>query len=110
LRVSQRISGKGALGVIGDQRKTAIMTLRQRRCSTNEGKKKLQEARMEFQGHSAAVLAVTLARAMSTAAPGSSARYDEALEKVDDSYLAWRDASKTWGDARLPTSIYPATG
>lgn len=65
---------------------------------------------MEFRVHSAAVLAVTAAGAMTAAAaPGSSARYDEALEMMDDSYPAWRDASKTWGDARLLTSIYLAT-
>jgi hypothetical protein len=64
---------------------------------------------MEFRGHCAVVRAVTLVGAASLPAPGSGARNDEGLEKVDDSYLAWRDASTTWGDARLLTSIYLAT-
>lgn len=64
---------------------------------------------MEFRMHSAVVLGVTLPGAITAAAPGSSARYDETLEQIDDSYPAWRDASKTWGDARLLTSIYLAT-
>jgi hypothetical protein len=75
----------------------------------NESRKTLQEARMEFRGHFAVVTAVTLAGAASLPTPGSGARNDEGLQKVDDSYLAWRDASTTWGDARLLPSIYLAT-
>ncbi len=64
---------------------------------------------MEFRVHSAVVLAVTAAGEITAVATGSSSRYDGALEKMDDSHPAWRDASKSWGDARLLTSIYPAT-
>jgi hypothetical protein len=65
---------------------------------------------MEFQVHSAAVLAVTLFGAMQTAAPGPSARHDGALVTVDDSDPIVRDASKTWGDARFLTGIRSAAG
>jgi hypothetical protein len=58
--------------------------------------KTLQEARMGFEVHPAAVLAVTAAGAMTLAAPDAKAR-------------AWRDAHETWGDARLLTSIHLAT-
>ena len=64
---------------------------------------------MEFRGHSAVVTAVTLAGAASLPAPGPGARCDKGLEKVDDSYPAWRDANETWGDARFLKGIHPAT-
>jgi hypothetical protein len=64
---------------------------------------------MEFRVHSAVMLTVTAAGPITAVAQGSSARYDGALEKTDDSYPAWRDTSKTWGDARLLTSICLAT-
>ena len=64
---------------------------------------------MEFRVHSAVVLAVTAAGEITAVATGSSSRYDGALEKMNDSHPAWRDASKSWGDARLLTSICPAT-
>jgi hypothetical protein len=64
---------------------------------------------MEFEVHCAVVLADTVAGAMTLAAPDLGACDDEVLEKVNDSYLPWRDASTTWGDARLLTSIYLAT-
>lgn len=64
---------------------------------------------MEFAMHSAVVLAVTVAGAMPLAAPGSGARDEAALEKGRGNDLAQRDAYKTWGDARLLTSICLAT-
>ena len=64
---------------------------------------------MGFRVHSAVVAAVTLPGAARLPAPGSGARNDEVLEKVDDTYPAWRDADKTWGAARFLKGILPAT-
>jgi hypothetical protein len=110
--VSERISGKGVLGLsasFGDPKENRDHDLASSSLLNERRQKKLQEARMEFQVPSAVVLAVTLSGAMRTAAPDSRARHAEALGMVDDSDPVWRDASKTWGDARLLTSIYLAT-
>ena len=64
---------------------------------------------MEFRVHSAVVLAVTAAGEITAVATGSTSRYHGALEKMHDSYPAWHDASKSWGHARLLTSICLAT-
>jgi hypothetical protein len=63
---------------------------------------------MEFRVHSAAVLAVAAAGGISTVAGGSSAGYFGARDEVEGC-PAKRDASQSWGDARLLTSIYLAT-
>lgn len=64
---------------------------------------------MEFRVHSAAMLAVAAAGGISAVAKDSSFGYFGALEEIEDGCPAGRDASKSWGDARLLTSIYLAT-
>jgi hypothetical protein len=64
---------------------------------------------MEFRVHSAAVLAVAAAGGISAVAGGSSAGYFGARDEIEDGCPARRDASHSWGDARLLTSIYLAT-
>jgi hypothetical protein len=67
--------------------------------------KRLQEATMEFAVHPAVMLADTVAGAMALASPGSGTHDEQVLEKVDVTDPAWRHTSKTWGDARLLTSV-----
>jgi hypothetical protein len=62
---------------------------------------------MEFGVHSAVVLAETVAGAMALASPGSGTPDDRVLAKF--TLPAWRHTSKTWGDARLLTSVCLAT-
>jgi hypothetical protein len=112
LQVSERIPGKGALALstsIGDPKENADHDLASSSAGKQTKAEKLQEARMELRVHSAAVLAVAAAGGISTVAKGSSSGYFGALEEIENGYPAGRDASKSWGDARLLTSIYLAT-
>ena len=61
---------------------------------------------MEFGVHSAVALAETVAGAMALACPGVGTHDDQVLEKV----AVAGPTSKTWGDARLLTSVCLATG